>query len=157
MHSDSRPNQTLTYSRISNEPVKLESLFYESSIFGYQQYRLSALSNNYFSPFAKKIIKTIGNLIEEFENWADTINSYLEINDYAQSVIEQLSYLFAFVESGENYERSFYFHPSFNPGDNGGAGYGGGGSGYNSSNHIEENILVFSLLPGELNLTSYQS
>ena len=157
LHSDSRPNQTLTYSRISNEPVKLESLFYESSIFGYQQYRLSALSNNYFSPFAKKIIKTIGNLIEEFENWADTINSYLEINDYAQSVIEQLSYLFAFVESGENYERSFYFHPSFNPGDNGGAGYGGGGSGYNSSNHIEENILVFSLLPGELNLTSYQS
>lgn len=134
------------YKISSPEEIKQDMLDKISRFFGINDIHstVNVLSNN--NPVITRIAKFISFLIEEFENWADTRDSYLVIDNYAQAIIKQLPYLFSFIASGQPHRAPF---SAFNPDLDGDYGDGGnGGTRGNSSTPEQNNDIILSLLAG---------
>lgn len=106
-------------------------------ITGWHQYISKALSNNPLSSSATKVIKIIGSLINNLEEWLNFSSLYegKDIENQVTIIITQLEHWMDFVSSGITYIGLPPRYPDFDPDYDFG---GGGSSGGNDNSHSDQ-------------------
>ncbi len=125
-----------------------------AELVGWHQYISKALSNNHLSEHATNVIQTIGNLVNNLEEWFDFGITYesIDVDNQVAIILAQLEGMFDFVASGITHVGLPPRYPDFDPDDYFSGGGSSGESNGDDSNDGEQagvNLDFSSLFIGQ--------